>query len=350
MRSDTNVEDLDNFNGAGLNLTVFNRKSLDDIYDGLKEVWASPFEFRSFSWRQTLIDDPLWVLSSVVILEVGAERQVGRAGDRRSSTPATPGKMTGGDVGRRRRRGRRHLGRDAAVVAAGRRAGHAVQVAVAQPAAARRRQRDRAGDRQRHRARAGRAEADHRRRPEDHRDVRRRCTTRRASRGRGTSSSASRTASSGSSSAGRSSATTQLKNIPALAPLEGAERRARRRQRCRSRRSSDEGARVAATRRVARARSPSAGVARCCRCAAFARAGGERHDLGRQRAAAGRLLPLVRAVLLHRLRAARRRIRSACTSSLSRGNQVRVTVVLGDAGARRLSRRPACCGGRPTRS
>jgi Pyruvate phosphate dikinase, AMP/ATP-binding domain len=69
VRSDTNVEDLDTFNGAGLNLTVFNRKSLDDIYAGLKEVWASPFTFRSFSWRQTLIDDPLWVLSSVVILE-----------------------------------------------------------------------------------------------------------------------------------------------------------------------------------------------------------------------------------------------------------------------------------------
>jgi phosphoenolpyruvate synthase/pyruvate phosphate dikinase len=69
VRSDTNVEDLDNFNGAGLNLTVFNRKSLDDIYEGLREVWASPFEFRSFSWRQALIDDPLWVLSSVVILE-----------------------------------------------------------------------------------------------------------------------------------------------------------------------------------------------------------------------------------------------------------------------------------------
>jgi hypothetical protein len=69
VRSDTNVEDLDNFNGAGLNLTVFNRTSLDDIDEGLKAVWASPFEFRSFSWRQTLIDDPIWVLSSVVILE-----------------------------------------------------------------------------------------------------------------------------------------------------------------------------------------------------------------------------------------------------------------------------------------
>jgi hypothetical protein len=69
VRSDTNVEDLDNFNGAGLNLTIFNLRSLADIFDGLKEVWASPFAYRSFSWRQTLIDEPLWVLPSVVILE-----------------------------------------------------------------------------------------------------------------------------------------------------------------------------------------------------------------------------------------------------------------------------------------
>jgi len=69
VRSDTNVEDLDDFNGAGLNLTVFNRRSLDDIYTSVKEVWASPFQFRSFSWRQTLIDEPLWVLPSIVILE-----------------------------------------------------------------------------------------------------------------------------------------------------------------------------------------------------------------------------------------------------------------------------------------
>ncbi len=69
VRSDTNVEDQDNFNGAGLNLTIFNLDSLDDIYAGLKEVWASPFTYRSFSWRQTVIDQPLWVLPSVVILE-----------------------------------------------------------------------------------------------------------------------------------------------------------------------------------------------------------------------------------------------------------------------------------------
>jgi hypothetical protein len=69
VRSDTNVEDLENFSGAGLNLTLFNRRSLEDIYAALKLVWASPFSYRSFSWRQTLIDEPLWVLPSVVILE-----------------------------------------------------------------------------------------------------------------------------------------------------------------------------------------------------------------------------------------------------------------------------------------
>lgn len=69
VRSDTNVEDQPNFNGAGLNLTIFNLGSLDEIYQGLKKVWASPFTYRSFSWRQTLIDEPLWVLPSVVLLE-----------------------------------------------------------------------------------------------------------------------------------------------------------------------------------------------------------------------------------------------------------------------------------------
>jgi hypothetical protein len=43
VRSDTNVEDLENFNGAGLNLTLFNLRSLEDIYAGIKKVWASPY-------------------------------------------------------------------------------------------------------------------------------------------------------------------------------------------------------------------------------------------------------------------------------------------------------------------
>lgn len=93
VRSDTNVEDLDEFNGAGLNLTLFNRKSLADIDAALKEVWASPFTLRSFSWRQTLIDEPLWVLPSVVILESVPSEKSGVlvTGD---IFDGTPGRMT----------------------------------------------------------------------------------------------------------------------------------------------------------------------------------------------------------------------------------------------------------------
>jgi len=94
VRSDTNVEDLDSFNGAGLNLTLFNRKSLSDIGTALKEVWASPFELRSFSWRQTLIDEPLWVLPSVVILESVPNDKSGVLVTGDVYNGGTPGKMT----------------------------------------------------------------------------------------------------------------------------------------------------------------------------------------------------------------------------------------------------------------
>ena len=69
VRSDTNVEDLPNFNGAGLNLTLFNLMTFDDVLEGIRRVWASPFSFRSFSWRQSVISDPNLVFPSLLILE-----------------------------------------------------------------------------------------------------------------------------------------------------------------------------------------------------------------------------------------------------------------------------------------
>jgi hypothetical protein len=69
VRSDTNVEDMPNFNGAGLNLTIFNLMTFQDVLEGVKEVWASPFTYRSFSWRQTVISDPNLVFPSIVVLE-----------------------------------------------------------------------------------------------------------------------------------------------------------------------------------------------------------------------------------------------------------------------------------------
>jgi phosphoenolpyruvate synthase/pyruvate phosphate dikinase len=69
IRSDTNVEDLPNFSGAGLNLTLFNIINFSDVLEGIKKVWASPFTYRSFSWRQSIISDPNLVFPSILVLE-----------------------------------------------------------------------------------------------------------------------------------------------------------------------------------------------------------------------------------------------------------------------------------------
>ncbi|MBC7792845.1 MAG: hypothetical protein H7Z43_03985, partial [Clostridia bacterium] len=67
VRSDTNVEDLKDFNGAGLNKTVFNRVGRASILTAIREVWASPFADRSYRWRQRLLTNPEFVFPSVVL-------------------------------------------------------------------------------------------------------------------------------------------------------------------------------------------------------------------------------------------------------------------------------------------
>lgn len=67
VRSDTNVEDLKDFTGAGLNLTVFNRVGVRDVLQSIREVWASPFVERSFRWRQRLLTNPDFVFPSVLL-------------------------------------------------------------------------------------------------------------------------------------------------------------------------------------------------------------------------------------------------------------------------------------------
>ncbi len=67
VRSDTNVEDLPNFSGAGLNLTVPNVVGLDATIDAIRRVWASPFTTRAFAWRQSLMDRPEHVYASVLL-------------------------------------------------------------------------------------------------------------------------------------------------------------------------------------------------------------------------------------------------------------------------------------------
>jgi phosphoenolpyruvate synthase/pyruvate phosphate dikinase len=68
VRSDTNVEDLQGFTGAGLNKTVFNVVGFDNILKAISEVWASPFSKRAFAWRQAYMDHPEHVYPAVLIM------------------------------------------------------------------------------------------------------------------------------------------------------------------------------------------------------------------------------------------------------------------------------------------
>jgi phosphoenolpyruvate synthase/pyruvate phosphate dikinase len=67
VRSDTNVEDLPGFTGAGLNLTVPNVVGLEPVLEAIGRVWASPFTERSYWWRQAHMDDPEYVFPAVLL-------------------------------------------------------------------------------------------------------------------------------------------------------------------------------------------------------------------------------------------------------------------------------------------
>ncbi|MGR9099815.1 MAG: PEP/pyruvate-binding domain-containing protein, partial [Gammaproteobacteria bacterium] len=69
IRSDTNVEDLPGFTGAGLNLTLFNVVGLDNVFKGINQVWASPFTARAFAWRQSHMEAPEHVYPAILILQ-----------------------------------------------------------------------------------------------------------------------------------------------------------------------------------------------------------------------------------------------------------------------------------------
>ncbi|WP_167632421.1 PEP/pyruvate-binding domain-containing protein [Mariprofundus ferrooxydans] len=77
VRSDTNVEDLPGFNGAGLNLTLPNVVGMDAIVDAIKQVWASPFSERAYAWRQSHMIHPEHVYPAVMLLQSFASEKSG---------------------------------------------------------------------------------------------------------------------------------------------------------------------------------------------------------------------------------------------------------------------------------
>ncbi|MDX1376442.1 MAG: PEP/pyruvate-binding domain-containing protein, partial [Burkholderiales bacterium] len=67
IRSDTNVEDLPGFTGAGLNLTLFNVVGFENVVKGISKVWASPYTQRAWAWRQSHMKGPEHVYPAVLV-------------------------------------------------------------------------------------------------------------------------------------------------------------------------------------------------------------------------------------------------------------------------------------------
>jgi len=75
VRSDTNVEDLPGFTGAGLNLTVPHVVGFNNVLKAVSEVWASPFSERAFAWRQSHMTEPQHVYPAVLLMKsVGVDK------------------------------------------------------------------------------------------------------------------------------------------------------------------------------------------------------------------------------------------------------------------------------------
>jgi phosphoenolpyruvate synthase/pyruvate phosphate dikinase len=68
VRSDTNAEDLPEFTGAGLNLTVPNQVGTQQIIQAIKNVWASPFSERAYDWRSRFLIGSEQVYPSVILM------------------------------------------------------------------------------------------------------------------------------------------------------------------------------------------------------------------------------------------------------------------------------------------
>ncbi len=69
VRSDTNIEDLPGFTGAGLNLTVPHVVGYDEVLEAISKVWASPFTERAYRWRQAYMEQPEHVYASVLLMK-----------------------------------------------------------------------------------------------------------------------------------------------------------------------------------------------------------------------------------------------------------------------------------------
>ena len=69
VRSDTNVEDLPGFTGAGLNRTVANLVDREKVFVAIPLVWSSPYTERAMAWRSGILERPEEVYASVLLMK-----------------------------------------------------------------------------------------------------------------------------------------------------------------------------------------------------------------------------------------------------------------------------------------
>jgi hypothetical protein len=69
VRSDTNVEDLPQFTGAGLNETIPNVVGLDAQLTAVPRVWSSVFSPRALAWRSSVLKNPAQIYASVLLMK-----------------------------------------------------------------------------------------------------------------------------------------------------------------------------------------------------------------------------------------------------------------------------------------
>ncbi len=69
VRSDTNVEDLPQFTGAGLNETIPNLVDFDAQLKAIPRVWSSVLSPRALAWRSTVLENPEQIYASVLLMK-----------------------------------------------------------------------------------------------------------------------------------------------------------------------------------------------------------------------------------------------------------------------------------------
>lgn len=69
VRSDTNVEDLPQFTGAGLNETIPNLVDADAQLAAVPRVWSSVLSPRALAWRANVLSNPEQIYASVLLMK-----------------------------------------------------------------------------------------------------------------------------------------------------------------------------------------------------------------------------------------------------------------------------------------